>query len=176
VPWLCLAKTPMCHIAIEIQVQLVNSWFCSHSHVCSVAHLECSSCVNVWCQLSLAFHFALRSSCVPRWRRYISTQSQYTVQIALIANLKESRHPRRCRSVALTMTSLSHCQFLAQVLAASRGLKPNRLRNQFVSHMSSNFKLQTSVVVDFRSKSCSEQTGLGSLVSCSLFTVLFLFV
>jgi hypothetical protein len=25
VPWLCLAKTPMCHIAIEIQVQLVNS-------------------------------------------------------------------------------------------------------------------------------------------------------
>ena len=97
-------------------------------------------------------------------------------QIALIANLKESRHPRRCRSVALTMTSLSHCQFLAQVLAASRGLKPNRLRNQFVSHMSSNFKLQTSVVVDFRSKSCSEQTGLGSLVSCSLFTVLFLFV
>lgn len=108
--------------------------------------LECSSCVNVWCQLSLAFHFALRSSCVPRWRRYISTQSQYTVQIALIGNLKESRHPRRCRSVALTMTSLSHCQFLAQVLAASRGLKPNRLRNQFVSHMSSNFKLQVKVM------------------------------
>ena len=63
------------------------------------------------------------------------TEFSYTVQVALIANFRQSRHTRRCRSVALTMTSLSHCQFSEQVLAASRGLNrtlsPTVSRNRF---------------------------------------------
>ena len=163
-PWLCFAQIPTCPIVFEIPWQFVDSRSCSA--LCLFPSIALHSIVVCL--------YGLCSGTQSQNRVQLHSSGSIDCQLQTIATHEEMPKCGPDDDIAFTLSILGagfSCKPWPQPYP-----EPNCLQKQVsVSAFKFTFTLKTQrnyldvIGLDWTVKSRSEQTGLGSLVCCSLF-------